>query len=85
MAGAKKLYSLSVAILQEEELRSRLRSWRVNAERKPVTLRNPDVGAARDGIAPLREFIKPNFPPKASRFSAGRHLPLHFSTNQDIV
>jgi hypothetical protein len=46
---------------------------RVSAEMKPVTLRNPDVGAARDGIAPLHKFIKSDFPPKASRFSAGRH------------
>jgi hypothetical protein len=38
MAGGKKLYSLSVVTLQEEELRSRLRSYRVNG----------------DGEAPLR-------------------------------
>lgn len=29
-AGSKKLYSLSVGFFQEEELRKRLRSWRVN-------------------------------------------------------
>jgi hypothetical protein len=33
MAGGKELYSLSVVILlQEEELRSRQRSWRVNGD-----------------------------------------------------
>jgi hypothetical protein len=55
MAGGKKLYSLSVVILlQEEELRSRLRSWWVNGRRQSpfeVTILFVPVSAGLEQLA----------------------------------
>jgi len=54
VAGSKKLYSLSVGFLQEEELRSRLRSWRVNVgQRSPfeVTILFVPVSAGLGQLA----------------------------------
>jgi hypothetical protein len=54
VAGSKKLYSLSVGFFQEEELRSRLRSWRVNVgQRSPfeVTILFVPVSAGLEQLA----------------------------------